>query len=148
MFGTAACGSQLPDSPEGHEERVRKAAGVRVFSIQCSKDLWNATRNGWYATEDAYDIKPMKVTDEAGGVVTVELSGPAMVVYLRVLDAAAHGAKDASGNAPNIDQVFADRMYRAVAPVLDSISERGGSTQTIPPVIVDDIPKPTPSPSS
>ncbi|MEU0947255.1 hypothetical protein ABZ379_31750 [Streptomyces canus] len=39
----ASCGSWTTKSPSRHQERLRKASGIEVFYVECSRDLWDVT---------------------------------------------------------------------------------------------------------
>jgi hypothetical protein len=110
-------------SPPHQKERERKAAGVVLFRIHCSKDLWD--RTGKDAGVSA------KVTPEAGGLVTVELSGPSLVDLLKRMDFDAHGGL-------GHHDPLALRMYNAIAPRVDAIQAAPKPGDPAPEVTIDD----------
>lgn len=132
----AGCG-KTPDSPKQQQARELKAAGVRTFVIECSKDLWERT-SGATTYGDADNIDATKVDKGPGSTVTVTLSGPQMVEYLRALDFAAHGGRNDLGSPSQIDATLARRMYDAIAPVVDSVSRTPGPNRPPPVITVDD----------
>lgn len=106
LLAVSACSS---DYPSQHDDRLRKAAGVVTFQINCSKDLWERTR---HAGRDS-EVKAKSVKDSGNGTVAVSLSGPQLVDYLGVLAFDAYGY---SGRDP-----LSERMYNAIAPEVDKI---------------------------
>jgi hypothetical protein len=116
------------DSPRQQTARERKAAGVVLFRIHCSKDLW--TRAGSNGTMGGGGI-PAKVTDQPGGLVTVELSGPHLVDLLKKLDSDAHGGW--GQHDPT-----AIRMYDAIAPRVDAIQPNTQAGTPVPEVTIND----------
>ncbi len=72
-------------------DRERKAAGVTEFKIRCAKDLWERTSGNAGNAGDRRKVETRSVKDEPGEIVTVTLSGPQMVDYLRRLDYYGHG---------------------------------------------------------
>uniref|UniRef100_UPI003F499D75 hypothetical protein n=1 Tax=Streptosporangium sp. CA-256172 TaxID=3240076 RepID=UPI003F499D75 len=132
LVALAGC-SQTP--PE-HDERLRKAAGVTVFRITCTKDMWERTRRlGDSAVEG-------KVTSAGkAGVMTVELSGPQLVDYLKTLDHYAFPQMGGKGDP------LSRRMYEALAPQIDKIKP-GTAGGLAPQVVLDDVIAPTTAPSA
>lgn len=126
---TAGCGGH---SPPQQKARLRKAAGVAVFRIRCSQDLWD--RTGGQAGINA------KVTKGNDGLVTVDLSGPQLVDLLESLDWAAHVHLGEEADP------LAARMYDAIAPRVDAIQPTPRAGEPIPEVVIDDAaPAPTPT---
>lgn len=118
-------------SPAAEKARERKAAGVALFHLQCSKDLWNYVEqlSAAFGSHTQNDI-PAKVTPAGGRLVTVELTGPNLVNLLQKLDFFAHGGE---GN----HDPRAMRMYDGLAPVIDSIGPiRPG--QSVPLAVIND----------
>lgn len=131
-------------SPPEQLDRERKAAGVTLFRINCSKDLWEVTSD----TNPGTKVEPMpvlNVVDKPNATVTVDLSGPQLVAYLQMLDRNAHPGR----GGVEADQ-RAIRMYEALAPAVDSIGTPRSGQQGPPTVTVDDttlgVPTGTPSP--
>lgn len=132
------------DSPHEQGARERKAAGVRLFRIHCTRDLWNRTGG---QTDDSGQPVSGKIADEHNGLVTVDLTGPNLVDLLRKLDYRAHGG---NGN----HDPLAIRMYNAIAPEVDKIQSSGALPGGgMPEVTINDSvggagqPTPTPTPS-
>jgi hypothetical protein len=114
--------------PEEHESRLRKAAGLTTFQIVCVKDLWERTSIG--GSNDP-EIKAAKVTPGPGSLVTVSLTGPQLVDYLRIL------GSDAFPKGGGPADPLSLRMYNAIAPVVDKVKE-GAPPGQVPEVRVDD----------
>ena len=125
--------SGCTSSPAQQESRERKAAGVRLFRLHCTGDLWN--RTGGQPDSWGPAVKA-KVTDEHNGLVQVDLTGPQLVDLLRKLDYKAHGG------AGNHDPL-ADRMYNAIAPRVDAIKEGSTNAGAVPEVTINDAPSAT-----
>lgn len=129
------CGSQSTKSPSRHQERLRKAAGIEVFYVECSRDLWDVTSAGTKGNQDKSGrmgrdgVKGAKITKRSGGLSRIELTGHQLAQYLRVLDWRAH--------PPNGDGVAeAVRMYDEIARVLDGI--KSPPPPDAPPLLVVD----------
>lgn len=85
------------DSPQEHSQRLQKAAGLKTFHIDTSKELWTATSDQTPYDNRERPIKA-KLTPLPNGLQRVELSGVSLANYLRELDHDAHGG--ASGDTP------------------------------------------------
>lgn len=129
LLALAAC----TNYPDQHEPRLRKAAGVVTFRINCSKDLWERTRRAGYDGE----VKAKAVKDIGNGMASVELSGPQLVDYLDVLSDDAFGWH---GRDP-----LSERMYNAIAPVVDKIRGPLTATDPVPEVTLNDVVAPASS---
>ncbi|MFE4540217.1 hypothetical protein ACFRKB_34990 [Streptomyces scopuliridis] len=137
---TTACGGMLTQSPPEHASRLDKAAGVARFEITCTRDMWDETRDSMRGDSGSTtfdEVKPRKLGGEQGarGLVTVTLTGPQLVEYLRKLDYEAHPGH--MTNASDDDGPLARRMYNALAPVVDRIKP-GQMPAEIPQAVVDD----------
>lgn len=120
-------------SPAAEKTRERKAAGVALFHLQCSKDLWNyveSLESTWASHPYTAGDIPAKVTPAGGRLVTVELTGTNLVNLLQKLDFFAHGG--ARNHDPR-----AMRMYDALAPAVDSIGPTKPG-QPLPQAVIDD----------
>ena len=123
-FAVTACTS----SPKQQGDREKKAAGVPSFKLHMTKDLWNRTN----ITRGGHQVdKPLSLTDEAAGMVTIELTGPQMVDYIRTLDFNAHGGDGAT------DTALAANVYDAIAPVLDKIQTNPAPGTTEPEISIN-----------
>ncbi|NLU68486.1 hypothetical protein [Streptomyces sp. HNM0574] len=136
-----ACSKLQTQSPEGHSERLEKAAGVSDFKITTSRDLWDHTRDSPRSGKPIADLSKAKVTrsKESKYLVDVHLTGTQLVQYLRDLDHQAHRGEWGGNSDP-----IAVRTYDALAPVVDSI-KKGERPKAVPTVVIDDSPA---SPSS
>ncbi|WP_280264666.1 hypothetical protein [Nocardia wallacei] len=129
-----ACSAGV-ESPEQQDSRERKAAAVQVFRLHMTKDLWTRTNIG--APRDVSDEgvkkvdKPLRLDEQPGGLVTVELTGPQLVDYLKALDYNAHG-----GYNPK-DEALAGSVYDAIAPVLDKLQATPVPGEPAPEVTLD-----------
>lgn len=103
------------DSPKEQADRERKAATVQVFKLHMTKDLWARTKSDENYEKRRVIDKPRNLIEDPDGMVTVELTGPQMVDYLKILDYNAHGGAAAH------DETLAGAVYNAVAPVIDRI---------------------------
>ncbi|GIH25131.1 hypothetical protein Aph01nite_34410 [Acrocarpospora phusangensis] len=138
----AGCGSY----PEQHDERLRKAAGVVTFRITCAKDLWERTsKQPGFVEVKAKSVKDTGVGDST---VVVELSGAQLVDYLELL-------ADWSFSSARSSDPLSERMYNAIAPVVDKISGPLSPGSEPPSVVVNDTaggststPITTPTPST
>jgi hypothetical protein len=134
LVAIIGCGG---DTPPQHDRRLRKAARVVAFRIHCVKDLWDHTSAPSPGSDDDSDQINAKVSaPDARGLVTVELTGPQLVVYFRRLDYNAYPFLARS-------DPLAYRMYSAIAPVIDKI-QAAKPDGTVPEVTVDDAPAATP----
>ena len=123
------------DSPPKHQERLRKAAGIRVFYIDCTKELWNTTTREVLPKEregrnDPGDVTGVKLEKGRQGLSRVKLSGPELADYLRILDFRAH-PPTGDGEAEAV------RMYDEIAEVLDGIKTKP-AVDDPPPLVVQD----------
>jgi hypothetical protein len=122
IVSAATCtGCGVTHTPPQEAERTLKAAGVPVFEIFCSRDLWDETKG----VTDSLSVSP-----QPDGLVEVQLSGPDMVDYLAQLDQNAHGGMG-SYDPKSI------AMYDAVAPVIDQIQPGTAKTISAPQIVVD-----------
>jgi hypothetical protein len=141
------CGTETTKSPSRQQERLRKAAGIEVFYVECNRDLWEETskkthyrenggeREGWEA------VKASKITKISGDFSRIRLTGHQLADYLRILDWRAH-PPSGSGVAEAV------RMYNEISHVLDGI--HSPPPADAPPLLVVDngfigTPSPTPS---
>jgi hypothetical protein len=122
--GVVACAT---DSPKEQGARERKAASVQVFKLSMSKDLWTRTN---HQGEKKIE-KPKSLTENPNGTVTIELTGPQMVDYLKMLDYNAHGGAFAE------DTPLAATVYNALAPVVDRIESTPAPDAPAPEVTID-----------
>ncbi|MFI6281582.1 hypothetical protein [Streptomyces sp. NPDC050988] len=112
------------DSPSRHSERLQKAAGLKVFHIETSRELWEKTSDQFPYDQRERPIKA-KVTTLPNGLQRIELSGVSLTNYLRELDHDAHGGTG-SGDAPWTRSREAEsiRMYDEISAVLDRTTKR------------------------
>lgn len=145
----AGCGSATTKSPERHQERLRKAAGIEVFYVECTRDLWEETsrrtRGGDNGRQGRDGVEGAKVSKATGNLSRVTLTGPQLADYMRVLDWRAHPP---SGDG----MAEAVRMYDEIARALDGI--KAPPPADAPPLLVVDngflgaaSPSPSVSPS-
>ncbi|WP_435286478.1 hypothetical protein [Streptomyces bacillaris] len=133
LLGAIGC---AVDSPREHSQRLQKAAGLKTFQIDTSKELWAAT-----SQQDPYNRgeRPIKakLTSLPNGLQRVELSGVSLANYLRELDYDAHGGPNGDSPWGRSWDAESIRMYDEIAAVLDAITKR--PTPTDPPlrVVVD-----------
>ncbi|MFJ3880786.1 hypothetical protein ACIPW5_25430 [Streptomyces sp. NPDC090077] len=108
---------------------MQKAAGLKTFHFETTKDLWEKTTD--QEGRDGRRLELKTTTKEQ-----VELSGVALANYLRVLDYMAHGGSDAAsfGTHHSAESI---RMYDEIATVLDSITRRPDPQEEPPRVVVD-----------
>ncbi|MFE7057166.1 hypothetical protein ACFVAO_18360 [Streptomyces californicus] len=125
------------DSPREHSQRLQKAAGLKTFHIETSKELWAATSDQTPYNSTERPIKA-KLTPLANGLQRVELSGVSLANYLRELDHDAHGG--ASGETPwgRSREAESIRMYDEISAVLDATVKRPAPTEPPLRVVVDD----------
>lgn len=143
----AGCGSQTTKSPSRHQERLRKASGIEVFYVECSRDLWDVTsaetQDRGSERQDRDAVKASKITKKSGNLSRIRFTGHQLADYLRILDWRAH-PPSGSGLAEAV------RMYDEISQVLDGI--HSPPPADAPPLLVVDngfigTPSPTPSPS-
>ncbi|MEU1122498.1 hypothetical protein ABZ371_02680 [Streptomyces sp. NPDC005899] len=135
------------DPPAGHSERLRKAAGVASFKIVCTKDLWDRTKPGRVNADSHEDAKPRSLSGPAKDrrLVEITLTGAQLVDYLKTLEEDISEGVYADRSIKELSQ----RMYDAIAPVVDRI-EKGKPPAEVPQAVIDDAVgpvAPTPSPS-
>ncbi|MFD8802993.1 hypothetical protein [Streptomyces atroolivaceus] len=124
------------DSPREHSQRLQKAAGLKTFHIDTSKELWTATSDQTPYNNTERPIKA-KLTPLPNGLQRVELSGVSLANYLRELDHDAHGG--ASGDTPwgRSRDAESIRMYDEISAVLDASVERPAPTDPPLRIVVD-----------
>lgn len=123
------------DSPPQHSERLQKAAGLKAFHVETTKDLWEKTSDQTGRSGPNLELKT--ATKELdNGMVQVELNGVALANYLRILDYSAHGGADHVnwGKKRSAESI---RMYDEIAGVLDGITTRPDPQAAPPRVVVD-----------
>ncbi|GAA2486032.1 TVP38/TMEM64 family protein [Streptomyces gobitricini] len=108
------------DSPPRHSERLQKAAGLKSFHVETTKDLWEKTSDQTGRDGPNLELKTT-VKELDNGLVRVELTGVNLTNYLRILDYTAHGGVD-SKNLGRHHSAESVRMYDEVAGVLDGIT--------------------------
>ncbi|MGA6172553.1 hypothetical protein ACPEIF_20170 [Streptomyces sp. NPDC012600] len=128
------------DPPAGHSERLQKAAGVASFKITCTKDLWERTKPARSHINSHEDAKPRGLNGPSGerGLVEITLTGAQLVDYLKNLEEDISGGFNANRSIKELSQ----RMYDAIAPVVDRI-EKGKPPAEVPQAVVDDAVVPT-----
>lgn len=129
----SSCGSATTKTPAGHQERLRKAAGIEVFYVECRRDLWDLTSadtdSDGSSRHGRDGVKGAKITGGSGELSRVRLSGHQLADYMRVLDWRAH--------PPSGDGLAeAVRMYDEIARVLDGI--KSPPPADAPPLLVVD----------
>ncbi|MET9915161.1 hypothetical protein ABZZ74_52500 [Streptomyces sp. NPDC006476] len=138
----AGCGTQSTKSPSRHQERLRKAVGIEVFYIECSRDLRDVTSASTPNNDERMSrgqVKASKITKTPGGLSRIRLTGHQLADYLRMLD----------WRAPSVSgQAEAVRMYNEISRVLDGITSPPPADA--PPLLVVDngfigTPSPTPT---
>ncbi|GAA1540838.1 hypothetical protein GCM10009730_57450 [Streptomyces albidochromogenes] len=108
------------DSPPQQSKRLQKAAGLKVFHVETSEDLWEKTSD--QEGRDGPDLELAAKTKKLdNGLTEVELTGVNLANYLRVLDYMAHGGND-SKNVGKHHSAESMRMYDEIASVLDGIT--------------------------
>ncbi|MFF9727483.1 hypothetical protein [Streptomyces gardneri] len=123
------------DSPPQHSERLQKAAGLKTFHVETTKDLWEKTSD--QKGRGGPDLELKNTTKELdNGLVQVELTGVNLANYLRILDYMAHGGTD-SKNLGRHHSAESIRMYDEIAGVLDGINKRPDPKDPPPRVVVD-----------
>ncbi|MGW0669755.1 hypothetical protein [Streptomyces sp. NPDC002746] len=115
---------------------MQKAAGLKMFLIDTSKELWAAT-----SEQDPYDrgeppVKA-KLTSISNGLQRGELSGVSLANYLRKLDHDAHGG--ANGDTPWVRSRDAEAipMYDEISVIPDATAQRPAPTDPLLRVVVD-----------
>lgn len=115
----AGCGSQTTKSPNRHQERLRKASGIEVFYVECSRDLWDVTSESTQGDGsermDRGEVEASKITKTSGGLSRIRLTVHQLADYLRILDWRAHPP---SGN----EKAEAVRMYDEISRALDGVN--------------------------
>lgn len=124
------------NSPPMHSERLQRAAGLKTFQIDTTKELWAKTSEQTPYESGERPIKA-KVTALPNGLERIELSGVSLANYLRALDYDAHGG--AGGDAPWSRHREAEsiRMYDEISAVLDRTTKRPGPKDPPLRIVVD-----------
>lgn len=125
------------NTPDEHDERTTRAAGVASISIVLPLGLWDETKPSYRGSE-LHDLEPAPLKGEEGdrGLVRVNLTGTQLVEYLDSLNEEAHSTGIMVG--PNDNQPAASRVYVALAEVVDQISVRRSEDDPAPEVFIDD----------
>lgn len=124
------------DSPPRHSERLQRAAGLKTFQIDTTKELWAKTSEQTPYDRGERPIKA-KATALSNGLERIELSGVSLANYLRALDYDAHGG--AGGDAPWSRHREAEsiRMYDEISALLDRTTTRPGPDDPPLRIVVD-----------
>ncbi|MEU2346333.1 hypothetical protein ABZ745_31685 [Streptomyces sp. NPDC013082] len=127
-----ACGATT-QSPEHHESRMKKAAGIGSLSIVCNKDIWTDTRPD--------GLKKVTVTPADGergqrGMVRVTLTGAQLVAYLNQLDQDAHPGWMGANLSDR--EALSGRVYDALAPAVDKATTSRSTADPAPEILIDD----------
>lgn len=133
----AAMAGCSTDSPPRHSERLQRAAGLKAFQIDTTKELWEKTSEQFPVDQQDRPIKA-KVSALPNGLTRIELSGVGLANYLRELDADAHGGPG-TGDTPWARKQEAEsiRMYDEISAVLDRTTKRPGPHDPPPRIVVD-----------
>ncbi|MFQ6329670.1 hypothetical protein ACLMAL_26525 [Nocardia sp. CWNU-33] len=117
------------DSPKEQPDRERKAASVQVFKLHMAKDLWSRTsrQSGGLGVGEPRSL----AEDPNGTTATIELTGPQMVDYLKLLDYNAHGGAFAT------DRSLAATVYDTLAPMVDQIQTPPAPGAPVPEVTIN-----------
>jgi hypothetical protein len=123
-------------SPDGHDERLSKAAGVARVTIVCPKGLWEETKPNSYENKLKANVSEIATGPRGGrGLVRVTMTGTNLVAYLKELDANAHPSKW-SGDRDNTPA--SRRVYDALAPEIDKIKAATDPDDPEPQIVIDD----------
>ncbi|MEU1854300.1 hypothetical protein ABZ499_34930 [Streptomyces sp. NPDC019990] len=123
-------------SPEGHDERLSKAAGVARVTIVCPKDLWEETKPDDYENKLKANVEAISSGPRGGrGLVRVTMTGTNLVKYLKELDSNAHPH---AVNGDNDNTPASRRVYKALAPEIDKIKAARGPDDPEPQIVIDD----------
>uniref|UniRef100_UPI003F4954ED hypothetical protein n=1 Tax=Nocardia suismassiliense TaxID=2077092 RepID=UPI003F4954ED len=113
-----------------HEQRMHRAAGVSSVQLICHADTWSNLDKFW----GSFFIKANKVhrgnvKDLGGDLVEVTLSGPSLVMLLKLTRRRRFAIEE---------RVIAKRVYEQVAKVIDEIDPEANPGKAIPPIVLDD----------
>ncbi|MGW6206271.1 hypothetical protein ACWF9B_21835 [Streptomyces sp. NPDC055089] len=124
------------DSPPEHSERLQRAAGLKTFQIDTTKELWVKTSNQTPYNRGERPIKA-KMTALSNGLERIELSGVDLANYLRELDYDAHGGAGDDAPWSRNREAESVRMYDEISTVLDRITKRPGPEDPPLRIVVD-----------
>lgn len=113
---------------------MHRAAGVSSLTLICHRDTWDAVDQFWGSH---FFVLPSRVpndrvTDRGGGMVEVVVSGPNLVMLLK-LTKLTHGRFSSPER-----RALAKRVYEQVAKVIDAVDPDADPGQPIPPIVLDD----------
>lgn len=123
-------------SPDGHDDRLSKAAGVARVTLLCPKGLWEQTKpDGGYNKVKA-KVSEITSGPRAGrGMVRVTMTGTDLVAYLKELDRNAHPSK---WDGEKENTAASRRVYDAIAPAIDKIEAARSADAPEPQIVIDD----------
>ncbi|MET8130052.1 hypothetical protein ABZV67_44730 [Streptomyces sp. NPDC005065] len=135
LLGTltlTACGADT-QSPPAHDARLKKAAGIGSMDLVLTKGLWTNTCP-WALRN--HKTRPADGDRGNRGLIRVTLAGTELVAYLTELNDNAHCGWM---NCTTDDRkATALRVYDALAPAIDRVSNVRTGGDPDPEVVIDD----------
>lgn len=122
----------VPASREQNEQRMIKAAGVGNTTLICHRHTWQRLDSLWgeYPLyRRASDVWAKDVKDIGEGMVQVPLSGPNLVMLLKLTNKRRFSADK---------RALTRRAYAQVAKVIDAVDPDASPGRSIPPIVLDD----------
>jgi hypothetical protein len=146
LTAATGCGEAFTDPPEGHEDRLHKAAGVAAFELVVTQDLWDTTIPPMERVSGLRDIKGTDPGDEelaSRGLMQFTMSGRQLVAYLEEVERDGYGGWSEEHARSTAEQVVSKRVYDEIAPVIDAIEGPRGPEDPAPRLVLDDtVPQP------
>ncbi|MEU1813203.1 hypothetical protein [Micromonospora aurantiaca (nom. illeg.)] len=128
-----------------YQQRLDRAAGVASATVVCHRDTWNFISR-WASQRTSWQEPASRKTQLSDDMLQVNLSGPQIVMILIVMrDASGRGSQLGGVDAAFLgDRVIADRIYRAVGAVVDTVDPSAPDGTPLSPIVIDDRASPLP----
>jgi hypothetical protein len=116
-----------------HRDRLDRAAAISSTMIVCHRDTWNFADFAARSSSSAHYRPPAheEIQELPNGMREVRLSGPNLVALLIVTR-----NKQRSWLSGSDDTAIAQRIYTAIAAVVDTVDVTSNSG-TVPPIVID-----------
>jgi hypothetical protein len=145
LTAATGCGEAFTDPPEGHEDRLHKAAGVAAFELVVTQDLWDDTipKDRFSGLRDIEGTDPGDEDLASRGLMQFTMSGRQLVAYLEEVERDGYGGWLEETTRGSTQRVVSKRVYDEIAPVIDAIEGPRGPEDPAPRLVLDDtVPQP------
>lgn len=127
-----------------YQQRLDRAAGIANATLICHRDTWSFISR-WASQRTSWQEPGDRKNELPDNMLRVHLSGPQVVMILVVMrDASGRGSQFGGVNAAFVgDRVIADRIYRAVGAIVDTIDPSASDGIPLAPIVIDDQASPS-----